>query len=111
METTGINLSPQEIALMQEMMSRQTNLPQLDEKTIGIFFLVLLILAIWSLIWKGLALWRSAKNGHKGWFIFILILNTLGILEIVYLIVYRKRKVRVLTASPSETTPTINKEV
>ena len=44
------------------------------------------VLVIWSLVWKGLALWRSARRGHKAWFVVMLILNTLGILEIIYLL-------------------------
>ena len=46
----------------------------------------LLVLSLWTLLWKGLGLWFSAKNKQKGWFIAILILNTLGILPIIYLI-------------------------
>lgn len=45
---------------------------------------VILILA-WSIGWKGLALWRAAKRGEKVWFIVFLLVNTLGILEIIYL--------------------------
>lgn len=52
----------------------------------------IIVLLIWSLIWKGLALWKSARNKHLVWFIFILITNAVGILSIVYLIIYRKRK-------------------
>ena len=48
-------------------------------------------LLIWSIFWKGMALWRSARMNHKGWFIALLIINTVGIFEIVYLIVTRKR--------------------
>jgi len=40
----------------------------------------------WSLVWKGLALWKAARLSHKRWFIAILIVNTAGILEIAYLI-------------------------
>ncbi len=43
------------------------------------------VLIIWSIIWKGLALWRAAKRGDKVWFIVLLIVNTAGILEIIYL--------------------------
>lgn len=42
-------------------------------------------LALWSLAWKGLALWRAAEKKSKPWFIVLLILNTAGILEIIYL--------------------------
>jgi len=41
----------------------------------------------WSLEWKGLALWRAARKGDKVWFIVFLLVNTLGILEILYLYV------------------------
>lgn len=46
---------------------------------------------IWTLIWKGLALWRSATLRQKGWFVAFLIVNTLGILEIVYLYFISKK--------------------
>lgn len=46
---------------------------------------MLLIIMAWSLFWKGLALWRSARLGQKNWFIALLVINTVGILEIVYL--------------------------
>ncbi len=53
----------------------------------------LLALSIfWALPWKGFALWRAAKLKHKRWFIAILILNTMAILEIVYLLFFNKIK-------------------
>lgn len=45
---------------------------------------------LWELIWKGFALWKSAQRKEKIWFVLILVLNTLGILPIVYLIMKRK---------------------
>lgn len=47
---------------------------------------------IWSLVWKGLALWRAARNGQSAWFVVMLVLNTLGILEIIYLLTAGKKK-------------------
>ena len=53
----------------------------------------LLYLAIlWTLPWKGVALWRASKNSHKKWFIALLIINTLAILEIVYIFFFSKKK-------------------
>ena len=52
----------------------------------------LLILVIWSLIWKGMALWFSAKHRQKAWFIVLLIFNTAGILPILYLLFWRPKK-------------------
>lgn len=45
----------------------------------------LLLVVAWNLLWKGLALWRAAKRGDMWWFIAFLFLNTLGILELIYL--------------------------
>jgi len=53
--------------------------------------LVLLSLA-WTLPWKGVALWKSARNRHLVWFIVMLIVNTLAILEIIYIFGFSKRK-------------------
>jgi methionyl-tRNA synthetase len=54
--------------------------------------LILFLLIAWSLIWKGIALWRSARNNQKGWFVALLIINTFGILEILYIFVFSKEK-------------------
>lgn len=50
------------------------------------------ILFIWSLIWRGLALWNAAKQSQRNWFIVLLILNTAGILEIIYLLRFSKKR-------------------
>lgn len=52
---------------------------------------ILFLILAWTLPWKGIALWRAVKNGHKKWFIAMLILNTLAILEIVYLFYFNKK--------------------
>jgi len=51
---------------------------------------LLVPLILWSLFWKGLALWRAAKNNSKPWFVVLLAVNTLGILEILYLSIFGK---------------------
>lgn len=53
-----------------------------------VFFPLLVPTVVWSLIWKGIALYRAARNEQKGWFVALLIINTLGILEIVYLLLF-----------------------
>lgn len=45
---------------------------------------VMVALIIWCLVWKGLALWKASRLGSKPWFIVLLIVNTLGLLEIIY---------------------------
>lgn len=53
---------------------------------------ILIIIFIWELIWKGIALWKSAKNGNKIWFVAILIVNTVGLFPIFYLLFFSKSK-------------------
>lgn len=50
------------------------------------------VLFIWSLFWKGIALWRSSQFKQKNWFVVMLVLNTIGILEIVYLFRFSKKR-------------------
>ena len=47
-------------------------------------------LIIWSFFWKGLGLWASARNKQPWWFVAMLVLNTIGILPIIYLLVIDK---------------------
>lgn len=51
---------------------------------------VIVIATTWSLIWKGFALWRAAERKSVPWFIVLLVVNTLGILEILYLFLFSK---------------------
>lgn len=47
---------------------------------------------ILSLPFKIVGLWKSAQNNQKGWFGALLLLNTLGLLELVYLFYFSKPK-------------------
>ncbi len=49
-----------------------------------------LLLSVWSLVWKGIALWKSSQNNQKKWFIALLLINTFGILEITYIFYFSK---------------------
>jgi len=51
---------------------------------------VFLPLIIWAVIWKGWALWRAARLKQAGWYVALLIINTVGIFEIIYLIATNK---------------------
>lgn len=46
---------------------------------------LILITLLWVLPWKGYALWIASKREDKWWFIALFLLNTLAILEIIYL--------------------------
>ena len=66
-------------------------------------------LALWSLFWKGLALWKSARNDERYWFVALLVINTAGILEILYLFVFAKSKL-VLVSEPQKPKKTAKKK-
>ena len=53
---------------------------------------LLLVLIAWEAAWKGVALWRAGRNAHLVWFICIFIFNTLGILPIIYIFAFSKKK-------------------
>ena len=50
------------------------------------------VFLIWSFYWKGRALWKAARNNSLVWFIALLIVNTVGILEILYIYVFGKNQ-------------------
>ena len=49
-----------------------------------------LLVTLWALAWKGIALWKSARHNQKWWFIALLVINTLGLLKILYIFVFSK---------------------
>ena len=57
-------------------------------------------LIIWSVVWKGLALWYAARAGQKTWYVILLIVNTLGILEIIYIFAVAKHSDVVTSKQP-----------
>jgi len=71
---------------------------------LGLGASVFVLVILWSIIWKGLALWKAAREGSKVWFVVLLIVNTVGILEILYLYVFSKKSTPAVTSGPSGTT-------
>ncbi len=57
----------------------------------GIGFIVF-ALSLWDVVWKGLALWKAGRNKQNYWFIALLLLNTAGILPIIYLLFFQKKQ-------------------
>jgi uncharacterized integral membrane protein len=49
------------------------------------------LIALIVLVLKGMSLWCAAKRNEKWWFVILMIVNTLGILELVYLIFVAKK--------------------
>jgi hypothetical protein len=52
------------------------------------FFIIPIV--IWSLFWQAVALWRAARNNSKIWFVVLLLVHTLGILDMLYIFVFSK---------------------
>ena len=78
----------------------------LDSNIASILVPFTLAALLWTVILKGFALWYAARASQKWWFIALLIINTLGILELVYLIWFRPKKEEPLTpAAPAEPSP------
>lgn len=69
----------------------------------GIFIPLFITLLVAVLVLKGYSLWYSARAGQKWWFLAILVINTLGILEIVYLIFFNPQKHTEKNTLPADT--------
>ncbi|MBU3182752.1 DUF5652 family protein [Clostridium psychrophilum] len=63
---------------------------------------ILYLLIAWSVVWKGIALWHSARNKQLIWYITLLIVNTVGILEIIYLVFFKKKEISFINCSPTK---------
>ena len=59
----------------------------------SIFIPLMLVIALWTIVLKGYSLWYAARGGQKWWFVALLVVNTFGILEIIYLIWFRPKNV------------------
>ncbi|PJE58324.1 MAG: hypothetical protein COU81_01355 [Candidatus Portnoybacteria bacterium CG10_big_fil_rev_8_21_14_0_10_36_7] len=53
---------------------------------------VLVLMLLWTIPFKGVAMWKAATNKDKFWFWTLLIVNTIGILEILYIFWLSKDK-------------------
>ena len=53
---------------------------------------VLIPIVVWCMIWKGISLWKCGRNNQLYWFIALLVINTLGLLEIIYLLGFQKKR-------------------
>jgi len=55
-----------------------------------LFTVIVIIVSVWSAVWKAIALWKSAKKNNLAWFIVFCVVNLVGILEILYIFVFSK---------------------
>lgn len=63
----------------------------IDGLTWNGFGWIIIVLVVWDIAWKGLAIWKAGRDNQSGWFIALFIINSLGILPILYLYVFSKK--------------------
>jgi len=73
-------------------MSNFLQMPNWGAAMSGWAALGFILLMIWSLAWKGIALWKAGRLGQKVWFVILLVVNTVGILEIIYIFAVARKK-------------------
>jgi len=76
---------------------------------LGVPFLssaIVIPLVLWSAIWKGIALWKAARRDQLGWYLALLIINTAGVLPIIYIFLVAPRHAKLgsstAVVSPSQ---------
>jgi hypothetical protein len=55
------------------------------------FWVVVLVLSVWDSVWKCIGLWKSARHNQLVWFVVLAVVNTVGILPIVYVRFFQPR--------------------
>ncbi|OGG13969.1 hypothetical protein A2773_03855 [Candidatus Gottesmanbacteria bacterium RIFCSPHIGHO2_01_FULL_39_10] len=48
-------------------------------------------LVVWDISWKGVALWKAAQKKNKWWFIALLLINSAGLIPMVYIFIIDNR--------------------
>jgi glycopeptide antibiotics resistance protein len=56
-------------------------------------WIVYAVVLLWVVPWKAVALWKAARNGQKAWYVVLLLVNTVAILEILYIFKFQKKPV------------------
>ena len=52
--------------------------------SLGLLTTLMTLISLWTLVWKGLALWKASQKNQKIIFVLLLIINDFGILELLY---------------------------
>ncbi len=51
-----------------------------------------ILVLLWSILWKGIALWKAARRRQLVWYVALVIINTVGILPIIYIFLLAPRQ-------------------
>jgi hypothetical protein len=91
--TNPENMLPVGDTVPNDLNTIATGIPSdLIMHNIAMYMSIIIAVLVISLILKGFSLWYSARNNQKNWFIALLLINTFGILEAIYLLFFRKEK-------------------
>lgn len=77
---------------------------QLDQLSPPLRFMFLLLVA-WSIAWKLVALWKAARHDQKAWFFALFLVNSVGLLELVYLGFFQKGEKNIVNKLQERNTP------
>ena len=70
---------------------------------LGVSLWLLVVIFIWSAVWKLMSLWKSARKEHLVWFIVLALFNSVGILEILYIYIFSEKPCCKLSKKQSTT--------
>jgi|GEM_PF-2911717 len=56
--------------------------------SIAWFIPLIIICVLWDVVWKLIAMWKAARNNDLAWFICIALLNTMGLIPIIYILLF-----------------------
>ncbi|EKD58561.1 MAG: hypothetical protein ACD_56C00097G0006 [uncultured bacterium] len=63
---------------------------------------IIILILIWTLPWKGAALWKAARNGQIGWFLTLIVFNTLAVLDIIYIFFFSNPAIKESNSNQDE---------
>jgi len=61
------------------------------EAAMGGWWTMLVLLVLADVILRGMGMWRAARKGQQGWFVAMLVMNSVGILPVVYMLFFEKK--------------------
>ncbi len=61
-------------------------------QNINIFITIVIIIGLWDGVWKLVAMWKAAQRKSKGWYIVLAVINSIGILPIIYLWITKRKE-------------------
>jgi methionyl-tRNA synthetase len=63
----------------------------MEQLFMGVNPYTILAIVLWTLPWKAWALWLAARRGDLWWFLALIVVSTLGIVEMLYIFFIAKQ--------------------